>query len=264
MEIISRSTWGALPWTDQPATVSLDERTEYFTHYDGAAHITRTGFAIPRAIDAEHHGNGWSGIGYAFVVSQAGEIFEGRGWDLQQAHCPGHNRSGFGVQIAIGGDQEPTKEALAASRWLYDEACRRTGRTLAKKGHKDGYATDCPGDKLYAWVQAGMPADVVSEPTKPTQPSQPAPSPAGKPFPGRNLVVTLPYMTGQDVYDWQLRMQQRGWNIVVDGNKTGPQYGYGPGSKKVCIQFQREKGLRQDGVVGPKTWAAAFRTDNVT
>ena len=44
MDIISRSTWGAQPWADQPATVALEERTEYFTHYDGATHITRTGF----------------------------------------------------------------------------------------------------------------------------------------------------------------------------------------------------------------------------
>ena len=264
MDIISRDTWGAEDWATQPYSVPLDERTEFFVHYDGATPITRTGFAIPRAIDAEHHGNGWSGIGYNFVVSQAGEVFEGRGWDLQGAHCPSHNRSGFGVQVAVGGSQEPSAAALRKVVELYDEACRKTGRTLAKKGHKDGYNTDCPGTKLYPWVQAGMPLPGGSEPSQPSQPSQPAPSPVGKPFPGRNLQVVLPYMTGQDVYDWQLRMRQRGWNIVVDGNKTGPQYGYGPGSKKVCIAFQREKGLRQDGIVGPKTWAAAFRTDNVT
>lgn len=264
MDIIPRSEWGAQPWTDQPSTVGIEERTEFFIHYDGATPITRTGFAIPRAIDAEHHGNGWSGIGYAFVVSQAGEIFEGRGWDLQQAHCPGHNRTGWGVQIAVGGSQEPTPEALRAAVALYEEACRRAGRTLAKKGHRDGYATDCPGTKLYSWVQAGMPLPDGSAPVQPTQPSPPSQPSGSKPFPGRDLIATLPYMTGQDVYDWQLRMQQRGWRITVDGNKHGSQYGYGPESKRVCIAFQREKGLRQDGVVGPKTWAAAFRTDNVT
>lgn len=252
MDIISRSEWGARPWADQPSTVSLDERTEYFTHYDGATHITRTGFAIPRAIDAEHHGNGWSGIGYAFVVSQAGEIFEGRGWDLQQAHCPGHNRSGFGVQIAIGGDQEPSKEALAASRWLYDEACRRTGRTLAKKGHKDGYATDCPGDKLYAWVQAGMPADAA--PSQPTKPAPSKPAPSAPAFPGHYL---RNYTEGHGTRAWQQRMKDRRWPITVDDE-------YGKESQRICFQFQREKGLHQDGVVGPETWAAAFRTDNVT
>jgi hypothetical protein len=155
--IISRTTWGAKPWNGTPASIALSKRTEFFVHYDGGTPITRTGYAIMRAIEAEHLANGWSGVGYNFVVDQAGNIYEGRGWNLQGAHCPNHNVSGIGVQIAIGGDQQPSAKALAASRALYEEACKKTGRTLAKKGHRDGYATACPGTKLYAWVKAGMP-----------------------------------------------------------------------------------------------------------
>ncbi|MFD7121894.1 N-acetylmuramoyl-L-alanine amidase, partial [Streptomyces sp. NPDC059922] len=181
VSIISRATWGATPWDNDPsssgpAAVALSARTEFFVHYDGANHITRTGYAIPRAIEAEHFGNGWAGIGYNFVVSQAGEIFEGRGWTRQGAHCPGHNVSGFGVQIAIGGDQEPSVAALAACRALYDEACRKTGRPLAKRGHRDGIATQCPGTKLYAWVQAGMPAKGYTPPSGGTAPTDDTPA----------------------------------------------------------------------------------------
>ncbi|WP_411147348.1 peptidoglycan-binding protein [Streptomyces sp. A30] len=156
--IISRATWDAKPWNGTPASVALSKRTEFFVHYDGGSPITRTGYAVMRAIEAEHLGNGWSGVGYNFVVDQAGNIYEGRGWNLQGAHCPNHNVTGIGVQIAIGGDQEPSAKALAACRALYEEACKKTGRTLAKKGHRDGLATACPGTKLYAWVKAGMPA----------------------------------------------------------------------------------------------------------
>ncbi|MGI5337634.1 peptidoglycan-binding protein [Streptomyces sp. CA-181903] len=158
MRIISRDEWGAKPWNGTPATIDLGSRTEFFVHYDGGDHVTRTGNAVMHAIEAEHLANGWSGVGYHFVVDQNGAVFEGRGWNLQGAHCPNHNISGIGVQIAIGGDQEPSAKALAACRALYEEACRKTGRTLAKKGHRDGFATECPGKKLYAWVQAGMPA----------------------------------------------------------------------------------------------------------
>ncbi|MBD3885227.1 M15 family metallopeptidase [Phormidium tenue FACHB-886] len=56
---------------------------------------------------------------------------------------------------------------------------------------------------------------------------------------------------------WQQRMKDRGWNIAVDGL-------YGARSKAICIAFQKEKGLTPDGIVGPKTWDAAFRTDNLT
>jgi len=170
IRIISRAEWGATPWTGPISSVAPSERTEYMTHYDGATPITRTGYDIPRAIESEHLGNGWYGIGYHFVVSQAGEIFEGRGWDLQGSHCPNHNRSAIGVQIAVGGDQTPSDAALTASRALYDYACEKYGRQLAKLGHRDGFATDCPGEKLYGWVRAGMPA--------PSVPTAPLPSPA--------------------------------------------------------------------------------------
>ncbi|MFF3017124.1 N-acetylmuramoyl-L-alanine amidase [Streptomyces sp. NPDC057939] len=158
INITARSEWGAKPWNGTPSSVALSQRTEFFIHYDGADHILRTGPSVPQAIERGHLGQGWAGIGYSFVVDQAGTIFEGRGWGLQGAHCPGHNISGFGVQIAIGGDQEPSAKALAAARALYDEACRKTGRVLARRGHRDGFATECPGGRLYAWVQAGMPA----------------------------------------------------------------------------------------------------------
>ncbi|MGW0686558.1 peptidoglycan-binding protein [Streptomyces sp. NPDC002754] len=175
VKIVSRSAWGAKPWdndprSDGPAYVSMARRTEFFVHYDGAHHITATGYAIPRAIEAQHLAQGWAGVGYHFVVDQAGNVYEGRGWTRQGAHCPGHNVSGLGVQIAVGGDQEPSEAALAACRALYDEACQRAGRTLAKRGHRDGIATQCPGTKLYAWVQAGMPAKGYKPPTGGTAP----------------------------------------------------------------------------------------------
>ena len=35
---------------------------------------------------------------------------------------------------------------------------RLKGGTLAKRGHRDGISTDCPGDIVYDWVLDGMPA----------------------------------------------------------------------------------------------------------
>lgn len=183
--IISRATWGAKAWNGTPATVALSRRTEFFVHYDGGHPITRTGYAIMRVIEAQHIGQGWAGVGYNFVVDQAGNVYEGRGWGLQGAHCPDHNTSGIGVQIAIGGDQEPTAAALASCRALYEEACKKTGKKLAKKGHKDGFATACPGGRLYAWVKAGMPAGAY----------QPAPAPGGSIPGGSGAVVSRTQVT---------------------------------------------------------------------
>lgn len=247
VSIVSRATWGATPWAGTPDTVALSQRTEYFVHYDGAAHINRTGYSVMRAIEAEHLGNGWSGVGYNFVVDQAGTIFEGRGWTLQGAHCPGHNVTGIGVQIAIGGDQEPSAKALASARALYDEACRRTGRTLAKRGHRDGYATLCPGTKLYKWVQAGMPAQGY-EPTKP--------APAAPAFPGRDK-----FRAGAN----NAYVTQLGRQLVKKG--FGKYYTSGPGprwseaDRQNVAAFQRSQGwtgAEADGYPGPETWRRLF------
>lgn len=54
-----------------------------------------------------------------------------------------------------------------------------------------------------------------------------------------------------DVRVWQDKMRSRGWSIDVDQI-------YGNGSEKVCRQFQSEKGLASDGMVGPDTWNATW------
>ena len=46
-------------------------------------------------------------------------------------------------------------------------------------------------------------------------------------------------------------MVNRGWTIAADGD-------YGSQSQSVCRQFQHEKGLSADGLVGPKTWHATW------
>lgn len=50
---------------------------------------------------------------------------------------------------------------------------------------------------------------------------------------------------------WQARMKKRGWSIDVDGR-------YGVQTEKVVRAFQKSKGLKVDGQIGPTTWAAAW------
>jgi peptidoglycan hydrolase-like protein with peptidoglycan-binding domain len=57
--------------------------------------------------------------------------------------------------------------------------------------------------------------------------------------------------TCPDVQVWQAQMSGRGWTISVDGD-------FGPQSDNVCRQFQSEKGLSVDGMVGPDTWGATW------
>ncbi|WP_308401401.1 peptidoglycan-binding protein [Streptomyces sp. AP-93] len=242
INIVSRGSWGAKPWNGTPSHVALSQRTEFFVHYDGGDAIARTGNSVPQAIERGHLGQGWAGIGYNFAIDQNGVVFEGRGWTLQGAHCPGHNVSGFGVQIAIGGDQSPSDAALRSARALYDEACRRTGRTLLQRGHRDGIATACPGPKLYAWVQAGMPVSGTG-----------GDSGNSTPFPGRGAFVlgkTHPAVT------------VLGQRLVAHG--FGRFYKEGPGprftevDRSATAAFQRAQGWSgsdADGYPGPSSWS---------
>lgn len=54
-----------------------------------------------------------------------------------------------------------------------------------------------------------------------------------------------------DVQVWQAQMSARGWTIDVDCI-------FGPQSENVCRQFQSEKGLDVDGLVGPHTWETSW------
>src|SRR5690606_29774313 len=159
--VVSRAQWGAKPWQGKPSTVPLKRRTEFFVHWFGGVPQNASGVALAREVERLHiNGNGWSGVGYNWIIGEDGVAYEGRGWTLQGAHCPGHNVSGLAVLIAVGkGGKKASAAALATARALYDEACERTGNTLAMRGHRDGIATECPGPDLYEWVRDGMPVD---------------------------------------------------------------------------------------------------------
>ncbi|MBT2507245.1 FG-GAP repeat protein [Streptomyces sp. ISL-98] len=127
--------------------------------------------------------DGWKDIGYNFLVDKCGQIFEGRegGVDLPVlgAHTYGFNS--YSTGIALLGDFEsgkPTQAALdSAARvaaWKLGqygvsptgtvtlEAAADTGKyargqkaTLnTVSGHRDGFATVCPGANLYSKLPA--------------------------------------------------------------------------------------------------------------
>lgn len=159
IEIVPRYVWGARPW-DPPTAVHvapITGRVAFFVHYHGAPPKADRGPAMAKEIESIHLANGWAGVGYSFMVGQDGRAYEGRGWGLTTAACPGWNRTAWHVYVAVGGDQRPTEAAMRTVRALYDVACYRSGRRLAMTWHGAHYATECPGDYLRAWVEHGMP-----------------------------------------------------------------------------------------------------------
>lgn len=253
MNIVSRAGWRARTTAvdrGQQPMVRISDRTEFFVHWLGQRPTALRGPALMRWLQAFHiDRRGWADIGYNYAVDQDGTAYVGRGRDVVGAHCLDHNSSGIGVVVLIGSDEHPTAAALATVRRLWQECSHAAGRVLTPLGHRDGYATACPGDELWRWVHAGLPVKAAPGP----YPGKPAPSvitqhPATVAYPGHPLQIGS---RGEAVRTWQAKMRGRGWRIAVDGV-------YGARSARVARQFQAEKGLRQDGIVGPKTWEASW------
>lgn len=113
--------------------------------------------------------------------------------------------------------------------------------------------------------KGGSSAPAPAKPSTPAKKPKPAakapkfPLPKGHyfgPKSGPNSSVSGYYSHKADLKKWQAQMRKRGWSITADGL-------YGPATKKVARQFQKEKGLGVDGLIGAKTWAAAW-TEKVT
>jgi N-acetylmuramoyl-L-alanine amidase len=65
----------------------------------------------------------------------------------------------------------------------------------------------------------------------------------------RLLRLSLPRMEGSDVEGLQTALKKAGASLVIDGE-------FGPGTDKAVKEFQKQKKLNIDGIVGPLTKAA--------
>lgn len=242
VSIVSRASWGATPWRSGVNRVAMREKTAFLVHYHGGIPSASRGVYVPRNVEKIHLANGWSGVGYNFLVDLDGTVYEGRGWDGVGAQCPGYNRNGIGVYVAVGGTQVPTAAALASVRALYDEACRRSGNALRKMGHRDGTATSCPGTALYGWVRAGMPVEAPAAPAKPV----PAP-------PVRPTTIPGQYLSADGILDVAtLKVFQKAWGL----SKADCDGSFGPQTRRA---LQRWVGVKPDGMIGPATRRALRR-----
>jgi hypothetical protein len=154
MRIIPRAEWNARPPKNR-VTTAPSTRRYYVVHHSGGP----AGQTVRAIQDWCMDGRGFSDIDYNFLIrATTGEIYEGRGWDVVGAHTTNYNTNGVGVCL-IGTDQA-SDAAKTAVRWLYDQYNKRCSRTLLIHGHRElaTTGTDCPGDKVFAWVHAGMPA----------------------------------------------------------------------------------------------------------
>ncbi|XP_067275554.1 peptidoglycan recognition protein 5 [Pseudorasbora parva] len=96
---------------------------------------------------------GFDDIGYNFLISGDGVVYEGRGWGIVGAHAKDHNS--YSVGIALMGnfnDELPSSASLLALlRLLHTGVLHGHVRpNFELIGHRDVAKTECPGEHLYS------------------------------------------------------------------------------------------------------------------
>ncbi|MFE5143900.1 peptidoglycan recognition protein [Streptomyces fagopyri] len=178
--IVTRRGWGANEALRERGLVYTEKVKAAFVHHTASGNNYRCSQAssVIRSIYRYHVvSSGWRDIGYNFLVDKCGTIYEGRaggvGKPVMGAHTLGFNSDTMG--IAVLGSFAATRPAAAALRAIARLAAWKLGlygvnprgKTYLKSGggnlyrkgknvrldvisgHRDGFATECPGRLLY-------------------------------------------------------------------------------------------------------------------
>ncbi|MGI5455356.1 peptidoglycan recognition protein family protein [Streptomyces sp. CA-249302] len=178
--IITRRGWGADEKLREKKFVYTKKVKAAFVHHTASGNGYRCSQAdsVIRGIYRYHvESMGWRDIGYNFLVDKCGNIYEGRAGGVAKAvlgaHTLGFNSNSMGIAVigTFGSSKPPAAVLKAIARltaWklgLYGANPR--GKTYLKSGggnlyrkgknvrlnvisgHRDGFATECPGWQLY-------------------------------------------------------------------------------------------------------------------
>lgn len=163
--ITDRATWcpdgTCFPHPDPEYTIP----THLIIHHSAGTNVSSDWAAVVRSIWSFHvNSNGWSDIGYNWLIDPHGRIYEGRGDGIVGAHFCGKNSETLGTCVL--GDftvATPQPAALASLNALYAwKACTGSihpegtswhtpslGPLPHVAGHRDGCQTSCPGNAFY-------------------------------------------------------------------------------------------------------------------
>lgn len=172
IDLVSRSAWGARAPSGFYTTLASTRGVK--VHYTGG-HVDprlltdhdRCAAAVRGIQNGHMDGNGWMDIGYSLAVCPHRKVFVGRGLHhLPAANGPGLNSGHYAVLglVGISGVVVPPDAMLHGIRDAIEYLRAEGDAGTEIKGHRDGYSTDCPGDALYGWVQAGAPRPTTTVP----------------------------------------------------------------------------------------------------
>jgi hypothetical protein len=179
--IVTRRGWGANESLRERGFIYTGKVKAAFVHHtaSGNKYSCSQAPSVIRSIYRYHvKSSGWRDIGYNFLVDKCGNIYEGRAGGVAKpvmgAHTLGFNTNSMGIAVLGSfGSAKPTAAAVKAiarlTAWkLGLFGANPRGKTYLKSGggnlyrkgknvrlnvisgHRDGFATECPGRRLYS------------------------------------------------------------------------------------------------------------------
>ena len=150
-KVIPRSAWNAAP-PKEPLAAMTSTANGCFIHHSVTAappKDTAKERAAMRDLQQIAFSRGFDDFSYSFAIMPSGRIYEGRGKGKAGAHTLNYNSTSYGI-VFVGNyeTQEPTEAQLKAAKWLIHKHLKLGSKPI--RGHRQVYATACPGDKLYA------------------------------------------------------------------------------------------------------------------
>ena len=106
--IVGPATMAMLGISQTAKTISIKKSKRFIKEIIVHCTATREGQDMTvEQIRKDHKMQGWSDIGYHYVIYRDGTIHEGRSQDLVGAHCTGHNSHSIGVAYVGGLENRP-------------------------------------------------------------------------------------------------------------------------------------------------------------
>lgn len=110
-----------------------------------------------RAVERQHMNQGWSTIGYSFLIFPSGRCYVGRGISGLPAAQRGANSGSIAIaMVGTFSRRIPTRRARARVIITINNLRRINHLPLRYLGgHRDapGQSTECPGNALYRWMR---------------------------------------------------------------------------------------------------------------
>jgi hypothetical protein len=167
--VLPRSAWGASAARCNGAAHSPNRIT---IHHTVTANTDANPEGQLRQIQSYHQGTrGWCDIGYHFLISRDGRIWEGRPAQRTASHVANANTNNIGIAfMGTFTKVAPTQAQLAAAATLVAELKAQYGIASGTlKGHRDHGGTECPGNTLYGLLpmidgKGGMPPKPPTDP----------------------------------------------------------------------------------------------------